>query len=208
MLHVFVDESGIPGDTPNFVIAFAFFSDMNYKLCVDDIKQKIRVFKGTCPRELHFHKMSHEIKIDFLSQLVGVGGKFGYIHVERDRINEEFKTHPNNNLMYNLILFYLIENFVKSGYGEDHITVYVDQRSDNKVIKRGLATYLPTKVNPYLNGRSLHVRWEKSHNSRGIQCVDSISGSVYRKFNKEDYRYYDIIKSNFVVKRDYLFKKP
>ena len=207
MLHIFVDEAGIPGNTPDFVIGFAFFSDINYKICVDDIKRKIKALKGIEPKELHFHDMSLEIKEEFLRHLVNVGGKFGYIHVEKDRINEEFKAHPNNNLMYNLILFYLIENLVKSGYPDDHITVYVDQWSNNRAIKRGLATYLPTKVNPYLNGHRLHVRWEKSHNSRGIQCADSICGSVYRKFTRADYRYYDIIKSNLVVKRDYLFRK-
>jgi len=205
MLHVFVDEAGIPGDTPNFIIGFAFFSDRNYKICVDDIKRKIKLLKGKEPRELHFHDMSPELKEEFLKRLVGAGGKFGYIHVEKEKLNEKFKKHPDNNLMYNLILFYLIENLVKSGYSEDHITVYVDQRSDNRIIKRGLATYLPTKVNPHLNGRRLYVRWEKSHNSRGIQCVDSICGSVYRKFTKDDCRYYDIIKQNLVVKREYLF---
>lgn len=205
MLHVFVDESGIPGDTLNFVTGFAFFSDINYKTCVDNIKLKIKTLKGEEPKELHFHDMTPELREEFLGELVDVGGKFGYVHVQKDRINEEFRDHPNNNLMYNLILFYLIENLVKSGYSEDHITVYVDQRCDNKIIKRGLATYLPRKVNPLLNGYRLYVRWEKSHNSRGIQCADSICGSVYRKFTKNDYRYYDIIKRNLVIERANLF---
>jgi hypothetical protein len=208
MLHVFVDESGIPGDTPNFIIAFAFFPNMNYKKCVLDIKREIRVLKGKEPRELHFHDMSHELKGEFLTKLVSVGGRFGYIHIEKDRINEDFKTHPNNNLMYNLILFYLIENLVKCGYSKNHITVYVDQRSDNKIIKRELATYLPMKVDPILlNNYRLFVRWEKSHNSKGIQCADSVCGGVYRKFTKNDYRYYDIIKQNLIVKRENLFGK-
>jgi hypothetical protein len=63
------------------------------------------------------------------------------------------------------------------------------------------------KVNPLLDNRRLYVKWERSHNSRGIQCADSICGSVYRRFEKGDSRYYDIIKSNFVVTRDYLFGK-
>ncbi|MGA9097482.1 MAG: DUF3800 domain-containing protein [Methanotrichaceae archaeon] len=205
MLHVFVDESGIPGDTLNFVIGFAFFSDTDYKTCVDNIKLKIKILKGKEPKELHFHDMTPELREKFLGGLVDVGGKFGYIHAQKDRINEEFRDHPNNNLMYNLILFYLIENIVKSGYSEDHITVYVDQRGDSKTIKRGLATYLPRKINPLLNGYRLYVRWEKSHNSRGIQCADSICGSVYRKFTKNDYRYYDIIKRNLVIERANLF---
>jgi hypothetical protein len=207
MLHVFVDESGVPGETSNFVIGFAFFPDTNYKPCVDIIKNKIKILKRKKIRELHFHDMGPEIKEDFLRLLIDVGGKFGYIHVKKDKINQEFRGYPNNNLMYNLILYYLIENLVKSGYTGDHITVYVDQRSDNRIIKRGLATYLPMKINPLLNGWRLYVRWEKSHNSRGIQCADSVCGSVYRKFTKEDYRYYDIIKSNLIVKREYLFGK-
>lgn len=207
MLHIFVDEAGVPGTTSNFVIGFAFFPDMNYKICVDDTKSKIRAVKRKEPKELHFHDMGPEIKMDFLANLVDLGGNFGYIHVQKEKIREEFRTHPDNNLIYNLILFYLMENLVKSGYRDDHITVYVDQRSTNKDIKRDLTKYLPTKINPLLNCTRLHVKWERSHNSRGIQCADSICGSIYRRFEKNDTRYYDIIKPNFVVSRDYLFGK-
>jgi hypothetical protein len=207
MLHVFVDEAGVPGSTSHFMIGFAFFPNENYKRCVDNIKGKIRAVKGKEPRELHFHDISPELKKEFLQQLVEVGGRFGYIHVERDRINEDFREHPNNNLIYNLILFYLIENLVKNGYSDDHITVYVDQRSTNKSIKRELATYLPMKINPLLEAKHLYVRWEKSHNSRGIQCADSICGSIYRKFTKDDCQYYDIIKHSLVITRNNLFRK-
>jgi hypothetical protein len=202
-----VDEAGIPGTTSNFVIGFAFFPDKNYKLCVDTIKSKIKEMKGKDPKELHFHDMWPEIKMEFLADMTELNGKFGYIHVQKEKINSGFQNHPDNNLIYNLMLFYLIENLVIGGYSDDHITVYVDQRSTNREIKRDLARYLPMKVNPLLDNRRLYVKWERSHNSRGIQCADSICGSVYRRFEKGDSRYYDIIKSNFVVTRDYLFGK-
>ncbi len=83
----------------------------------------------------------------------------------------------------------------------------MDQRSTNRAIKRDLARYLPSKVNPLLNERRLYVKWERSHNSRGIQCADCICGSVYRRFEKNDSRYYDIIKPNLIIARDYLFGK-
>ncbi len=57
MLHVFVDEAGVPGSTLHFMIGFAFFPDENYKLCVDNIKRKIKSVKGKEPRELHFHDL-------------------------------------------------------------------------------------------------------------------------------------------------------
>jgi len=205
MLHVFVDEAGVLGVTDNFVIGFAFFPNMQYKQCVDQTKHTIAL-TGKKQKELHFHDMRPHIKIEFLRNLVAIGGKFGYIHVQKDKIHKNFQNHPNNNLMYNLILFYLIENLVQKGYADRHITLYVDQRSSNKEIKRNLATYLPKKINPLLDsGKKLHVRWERSHNSRGIQCADSICGSVYRKFEKDDSMYYDIIKSNFIVARNNLF---
>jgi hypothetical protein len=207
MLHIFVDEAGVPGTTSNFIIGFAFFPDENYKRCVDNIKSKIKVLKGKEPKELHFHDMWPEIKMEFLTGLAELNGRFGYIHVQKGKINSEFQNHPDNNLIYNLMLFYLIENLVESGYSDDHITVYVDQRSTDRAIKRDLARYLPMKVNPLLDNRRLYVKWERSHNSRGIQCADSVCGSVYRRFEKRDSRYYDIIKPNFIITRDYLFGK-
>jgi hypothetical protein len=207
MLHIFVDEAGVPGITTNFIIGFAFFPDENYKICVDNTKSKIKMLKGKEPKELHFHDTSPEIKMEFLAELAKLGGRFGYIHVQKERIKEEFQKHPDNNLMYNLILFYLIENLIKKGYSEDHITLYVDQRSTDRAIKRDLAKYLPMKINPLLNNKRLYVKWEKSHNSRGIQCADFICGSVYRRFEKSDGRYYDIIKANFIITRDHLFRK-
>ncbi len=207
MLHIFIDEAGVPGITQNFIIGFSFFPNKNYKLCVDNIKSRIKKQKGKEPRELHFHDMSPEIKIEFLTGLAELNGRFGYIHVRKGKIDSEFQSHPNNNLIYNLMLFYLIENLVKSGYCTEHITVYVDQRSTNRTIKRDLARYLPSKVNPLLNERRLYVKWERSHNSRGIQCADCICGSVYRRFEKNDSRYYDIIKPNLIIARDYLFGK-
>jgi len=207
MLHIFIDEAGVAGTTQNFVIGFAFFSNKNYKLCVDNMKSKMKGLKGKEPRELHFHDMSPEIKIEFLTCLAELKGRFGYIHVQKEKIDKEFQNHPDNNLIYNLMLFYLIENLVKSGYSAEHITVYVDQRSTDRAIKRDLARYLPMKVNPLLKDRRLYVKWERSHNSRGIQCADSICGSVYRKFEKNDSRYYDVIKPNFIIARDYLFGK-
>ena len=50
------------------------------------------------------------------------------------------------------------------------------------------------KVNPLLKDRRLYVKWERSHNSRDTGA-DSICGSVYRKFEKNDSRYYDVIAS-------------
>jgi hypothetical protein len=205
MLHIFVDESGVPGASENLVIGFAFFADMNYKICVDAIKLKIKASKGDEPKELHFHKMHPVIRKEFLSRLVELDGKFGYIHVTKAKLNENFKKHPDNNLMYNLVLFYLIENLVNKGYSDDNITVYVDQRSSNKDIKRGLSRYLPMKINPLLGTKRLYVRWEKSHNSRGIQCADSICGGANRKIEKGDNQYYDIIKKNCIVARENLF---
>lgn len=49
MLHIFIDEAGVPGITQNFIIGFSFFPNKNYKLCVDNIKSKIKKLKGKEP---------------------------------------------------------------------------------------------------------------------------------------------------------------
>lgn len=212
MLHVFVDESGDlgfnfeKGATEYMVIGFAFFPNENYKIGIDNIKSAIESKSRTHIREIKFSASSSSVRRALLGQLVAVNGKFGYVFINKHRVYDYLQKHPSNNYLYNKLIYYLIENLIQEEQIKDHITVYIDERSKNKEIKKSISRYLQDQINPILSPYSLYVRFERSHNSRGIQCVDSICGSVYRMVAKNDAQYYEIIKNNFVVERE-IFKR-
>ena len=214
MLHVFVDEVGDFGfnferhSSRHFLIGFAFFPDEDYKQSVEAVKDTIQTISGKRPRELKFRSSSQRIREELLNRLVEDGGRFGYIYVKKPKIYARLRNHPEINYFYNQMLNYLIENLIKQERAHRDIIVYVDQRSSNKEIKKDLSTYLPRNINPILKGKRLYVRYERSHNSRGIQCADFVCGSAFRKIERNDDRYFEILKDSVIVKRElFRFKR-
>jgi hypothetical protein len=206
MLHIFIDESGDPGfksgSSKYFLMGFAFFPTENYKKSIDNIKNDIQTKTGKVPKEIKFNKSSHEIRIQLLRHLVDNNGKFGYIYVDKMRIYEYLRGHPEINYIYNQMIFYLIENFVDQAQIRDNITLYIDQRSKNKNIKKNISTYLKRQIDPVLSPYRLHARFEKSHNSRGVQCADCICGSIHRMIERNERAYFDLIRHNIIIRRE------
>jgi hypothetical protein len=207
MLHIFIDESGDPGykfeegSSKYFVMGFAFFPKEDYKNSIDSIKSFIKSGSRKAPKEIKFNKSSHEVRVMLLEKLVENNGKFGYIYVDKIKIFEYLRYHPNINYIYNQMVFYLIENLIENVAINDNVTLYIDQRSKNKEIKKNLSVYLERQINPILSPHRLHARFEKSHNSRGVQCADCICGSVRRMVEMGNHNYVDIIRHNIVVRR-------
>ena len=206
MLHIFVDESGDPGfktgSSRYFLMGFAFFPTESYKKSIDYIKNDISLRTGKAPREIKFNKSSHEVRIQLLQRLAENSGQFGYIYVNKSKIYDYLRGHPEINYIYNQMIFYLIENLIEQEQIRDHITLYIDQRSKNKDIKKNISTYLKRQIDPILSPHRLYARFEKSHNSRGVQCADCICGSVRRMIADEDHQYFDIIKHNIIIRRE------
>jgi hypothetical protein len=206
MLHIFIDESGDPGfktgSSQYFVMGFAFFLTESYKDSIDSIKNSIRTKTGKAPKEIKFNKSSHELRLQLLRRLADNNGKFGYIYVDKIKIYEYLRGHPEINYIYNQMMFYLIENLIEQEQISDHITLYIDQRSKNKDIKKNISTYLKRQIDPILSPYRLHARFERSHNSRGVQCADCICGCIHRMIEKNERQYFDIIRNNILIRRE------
>lgn len=208
MLHIFIDESGDlgfklgAGSSQYFLMGFVYFSSENYKKSIDFIKTHIKTKTGLPPKEIKFNKSSHEVRMLLLQQLAEGNGRFGYIFVNKEKVYEYLRGHPEVNYIYNQMLFYLIENLIEQEQIRDHITLYIDQRSKNKDIKKNISTYLKRQIDPILSPYRLYARFEKSHNSRGVQCADCICGSVHKMIEENDYKYFEIIRNNIIIRRE------
>lgn len=206
MLHIFIDESGDPGFKPGsskyFLMGFAFFPTKNYKNSIDTIKYTIQSRTGKSPKEIKFNKSSHEMRVLLLQKLVDNNGKFGYIYVDKIKIYDYLRYHPEINYIYNQMIFYLIENLIEREQMRDNITLYIDQRSKNKEIKKNISTYLKRQIDPILSPHRLHARFERSHNSRGVQCADCICGSIHKMIERNENPYFELIKDNILIKRE------
>ena len=116
MLHIFIDESGDPGfkegSSKYFLMGFAFFPAESYKNSIDYIKNDIQSKTGKAPKEIKFNKSGHEMRIQLLQRLVNNNGKFGYIYVDKNRIYEYLRGHPEINYIYNQMINIYVNNLI------------------------------------------------------------------------------------------------
>lgn len=212
MLNIFIDEAGDQGfsfekgSSRYFVIGFAYFPTTEYKGCVDSVKKEITERGGKAPQHLHFNKSSIDVRIELLKRIVEKRGKFGYIYEDKMRVYDYLRINHNINYNYNQMVYYLIDTLIKSENVCEDIAVFISQRSSDKRVKRGIATYLSTQTNKILNPHKLYPKFVKPHSSRGADCADFVSGSIYKMVEKNDPQYYEIIKDNIVVAKE-LFKR-
>ncbi len=212
MLNIFIDEAGDQGfsfekgSSRYFIIGFAYFPTTGYKDCVDSVKREITEKGGKEPQHLHFNKSSINIRKELLKRMVEAKGKFGYIHEDKKKIYDYLRVNHNMNYNYNQMVYYLIDTLIENERIYEDIAVFISQRSSDKRIKKGIATYLSTQINKTLDPHRLYPKFVKPHSSRGADCADFVSGSVYKMIEKNDSQYYEIIKNNIVVAKE-LFKK-
>jgi hypothetical protein len=213
-MYIFVDEAGDLGfqfhkaSSTYFTIGCAHFPTTSYKNCVDLVKDTIvqdRGGRGEAPKELKFSRSSKRYRRDFLSQLVGVAGRFAFIYVDKRKIYPHLRESANINYVYNQMVCYLLENVIKSATVDENVRVYMDRRSSNPEIIKDIDRYLPQRLNWRISPYKLKVIFERSHHSRGVQCADLICGSAFKKIERGDDRYYNIIKSNLILEKE-LFK--
>jgi hypothetical protein len=211
MLNVFIDEAGDQGfnfedgSSKHFLIGFAFFPTTRYKECVDSVKQGIAARCGKPPEHLHFKASKKADRKDLLHKMVEVGGKFGYIYEQKEKVYEYLRKHPKVHYNYNQMACYLLESLIKKERVNENIYLFISQRSSDKDIKKGLATYLSTRIDRIIKPNRLYPGFVKPYNSGGADCADFVCSSVYRMIEKGDSQYYEIIKKNTIVSRE-LFK--
>jgi hypothetical protein len=133
-------------------------------------------------------------------------GKFGYIYEDKERIYDYLRANHNINYNYNQMTYYLIETLIEKEHVCEDIATFISQRSSDKRVKKGIATYLSTQINRKLYPHRLYPNFVKPHSSRGADCADFVSGSIYKMIEKNDPQYHEIIKYNIVVAKE-LFKR-
>jgi hypothetical protein len=212
MLNIFIDEAGDQGfnfekgSSRHFLIGFAFFPTTDYKDCVDSVKMEIGARGGIAPKHLHFNKSSLNVRRELLKKMVEKKGKFGYIYENKEKIYDYLRINHNIHYNYNQMAFYLIDTLIANEHVCEDVVVFISQRSSDKRIKKGIATYLSNRINKALYPHRLYSNFVKPHSSRGADCADFVCGSVYKMIEKNDSQYYEIIKNNIVVAKE-LFKR-
>ncbi|MBU4332240.1 DUF3800 domain-containing protein [Patescibacteria group bacterium] len=77
------------------------------------------------------------------------------------------------------------------------IEIYIDQRETNKFLKKNFENYLRNNLEKRSNS-GVKIKIKPSHTEKCLQAVDFISWAIFRKYELNDYEYYEIIKDKII----------
>ena len=208
MAYIFLDESGDLGFSKRSSRWFIF----TIVLCPNKRKiEKVikKVHKSLKKKhknvfELHAYHANEITRKRVLKLLAELSDIYVFcIILNKDKVYTDLKNQKN--YLYNYTANILLDrlhnyDFIKV---DDSFDMYIDRKDTNKNIRKNFETYLENSLKNKRAGK-IDISLKASHEEKALQAVDFISWAIFRKYERGDYEYYEIIK-NKVVEENLLF---
>lgn len=106
------------------------------------------------------------------------------------------------NYLYNYTANVLLERLHKSGVIKDKesLYLYIDSKDTKKALRENFVNYLLNSMKKRRDCR-FDIQLVASHENKSLQAVDFLSWAIFRKYEREDFRFYEIIKDKIVDER-------
>ena len=208
-MYVYLDESGDlgfgQGGTKYFTIAFVIMKNpLHFKRCVKRVKVKYHIprdveLKGYTPKE--------SIKKDLLSRFAKLDLEVHAITVRKK--NVEPKLQRDTNIFYNYMVgLSLVERILQEPPNSE-VIINIDKRIISITSGAKFDEYLRLKTwyereRQDIELKIYHMDSQKSH---AIQGIDIICNSIFRKYNSNNYKLFNIIQGKMKSDRRLFFGK-
>ena len=201
-IHIYVDESGDLGmrGSKYFVIAALKTKDPK---SLERIIKRVRQRKLKKPLkkapEIKANKSPPHIRKYILEKISKQEVKINAIVVEKSMILP--RLYEVKNRLYNYLAGILLKEFNK----DNEMIIIIDKKDTNALIRKDFDEYIARKLEIINNKRNIKIFHKESQTCKGLQVVDFVAWAIFRKYEKDDEEYFEIIKNKTSVK--YLWKR-
>lgn len=202
MLEVFMDESGDLGfdfrkrGTSKYLVITFLVTNPAEKLTrqIKKIKQHSFSKKEKKVPELKAAHSTDKVRKRILKVVNKLGLRIFAFVVNKPRIKKSLQEAPDK--LYNYITGLLMDHLCKT-YPSEKINLIVDKVKTKRIAMKDFDSYLliKQKINGHKNN-PMNIFHTSSHNNLALQTVDFVSWAIFRRYNKGDRRFYDIISRN------------
>jgi len=202
MFYIFLDESGDLGFSERssrwFVLTIVLTN--NHRKVEKSIKKVHRGLKKKFKKvkELHAYHVDSVSRKRVLRNLSEIEDlQIHCIILNKKKVHVDLKNQKN--YLYNFTANILLDRlYGKSNFkNDDQILIYIDQRETNKFLKKNFEDYLNSCLSKK-GGNGFKIRIKPSHTEKCLQAVDFISWAIFRKYERSDYEFYEIIKNKII----------
>lgn len=203
MSYIFVDESGDlgfdfkkKGTSKYFLISFLFVPSTTKRRRTTKIVSKVFLtLKNSKKRKsgtLHAYKESPVIRFRLLNKLAKEDVKIMTICLDKEKVYTNIQAEEN--LLYSNITNILLNKIytrklIPKG---ERIELIASRRATNKLLNNNFKEYIESNKN---NKLDINVSIVSPEKDKCLQAVDFVSWSIYKKYQKGDYSYYNVIKN-------------
>ena len=207
MAYIFLDESGDLGfdfkkqkTSKFFVITFLFAKD---KRVIERMVKKI--FKGFSKLEvknhsgvLHAYKETPRTRQKLLN-MVRKNNTSNVIVIYLNKRKVYSKLQDEKQVLYNYVTNILMDRVCTKKLIpiDEKISLIASRRETNKFLNQNFTAYLKSQVR---NNHKLDIDIEikSPTQEKSLQVVDMLSWSIFRKYERGDESYYNIIKPDII----------
>jgi len=195
-MYVYLDESGDlgfgQGGSKYFTIAFTVMKNpIPFRRCVKKVKIRHNIPHDV---ELKGNTTRLFIKEELLGKFAGLEIEIHAITVKKANVLP--KLRRNTNILYNYMVGLSLAERILAEKTPTKVSVNIDRRVIS-VPALQIEEYLKSKV--WLEGKRLDIDLEinhlDSHEAYAIQGIDIICNSIFRKYNWNNYRLFNIIRN-------------
>jgi|SRR3989339_1001053 len=208
MAYLFIDESGDLGFSKGSSRWFIFTVVLaDNKRQLEKIIKKVR--KGLRKKhknvnELHAYHADSITRKRVLNLLTDKKDLQVFcVVLNKEKVYVDLQNQKN--YLYNYTANILLDRLHSRKIVPDHETlnICIDRKDTKKSIRDNFIQYLQTSLIGKRNG-CVDIVLCASHEEKALQAVDFISWAIFRKYERSDYEYYEIIK-NKIIEENLLF---
>ncbi|MFH1286578.1 MAG: DUF3800 domain-containing protein [Candidatus Magasanikbacteria bacterium] len=205
MAHIFLDESGDLGFSKGSSEWFLFTILLTKKhRRVEKVVKKVH--KGLRKKyknvgELHAYHSDDITKKRMLKKLSELED-VNILCVLLNKKKVYLDLQNQNNYLYNYTANIILDRLHNKDIVSENevIKLCIDQKYTNKFIEDNFENYLTKKLDGWKND-NITMLVKPSHTEKCLQAVDFISWAIFRKYERGDYEFYDIIKDKIIEER-------
>jgi len=202
MAHIFLDESGDLGFKKESSRWFLFtIAIVKNPRALDKVVKKIwRPLKKKYKKlgELHAYHADKTTRLRLLKSISEITDlKVLSVILNKEKVYTDLQNQKN--YLYNYTANILLDRLSKKDFFKPDEPFYlvIDKKDSKKIIKENFLNYLSGSMVKKLEGK-LDIQLCSSHDHKSLQAVDFISWAIFRKYEKSDFEYYEIIKNKIV----------
>lgn len=151
--------------------------------------------------ELHASQEKDITRKRILSRLSEVGGlKVLCVILNKQKVYVDLRNQKN--YLYNYTANILLDRLHASGALADNepLHLFIDRKDTKKRLRENFVNYLTHSMQKRRNV-SFKVQLHSSHENKSLQAVDFISWAIFRKYERNDCAFYEIIKNKITDER-------